>query len=240
MYRTIPIIALIVIHFTSCAQEKGYINMNSSKFKAAIDKKQVTLLDVRTPNEYNRGHIAGAGLLNYYNSDFKKKLLLLAKDKPVYLYCNSGNRSARAAKFLVDNGYKEVYNLQRGIMDWYRNSLPITGVKENPQSTVKPLQPEDYKKLINGNNLVFVDFYAPWCAPCRRMMPLIDSLKQEYKDKVEIVKVNTDINKALVKDLQLASIPCFKLYQDGIKVFEHAGVLSRAQIESEFKNNLQD
>lgn len=65
-----------------------------------IKKQQGTILDVRTEGEFENGHIKGAGQLNYYAFDFRRKLLMLPKDQPVYLYCNTGWRSKQAAKIL--------------------------------------------------------------------------------------------------------------------------------------------
>ena len=58
------------------------------------------------------------GQLNYYALDFKRKLLLLPRDQAVYLYCNTGYRSQRAAEILADKGYRQVHNLEHGIMEW--------------------------------------------------------------------------------------------------------------------------
>ena len=80
-------------------------------FNEQIDKGEITLLDVRTLSEYSNGHIEGAGQLNFYALDFKRKLLLLSENDPIYLYCNTGYRSKKAAEILSENGYKQVYNL---------------------------------------------------------------------------------------------------------------------------------
>lgn len=90
---------------------------------------------------------------------------------------------------------------------------------------------------MNSDTLVFVDFYAPWCGPCRRMMPMIDSLKLEYHNKVKIVKVNTDASKKLVKELKLASVPYLVLYRSGNELFSHGGPLEREEIEKIFVRN---
>jgi rhodanese-related sulfurtransferase len=76
------------------------------------------LLDVRTPEEFNAGHIPGAMLLDYYNDNFKKSAAQLDKTKPVFVYCKTGGRSSSAAKILRDLGFKEVYDLEGGISAW--------------------------------------------------------------------------------------------------------------------------
>ncbi|MCB9293195.1 MAG: rhodanese-like domain-containing protein [Lewinellaceae bacterium] len=77
------------------------------------------LLDVRTPKEYQEGHIEGAVNINFYDDDFLQQLeKQLDKDKPVLLYCRSGRRSANAAKQMQELGFKEVYDLKGGFLQW--------------------------------------------------------------------------------------------------------------------------
>ncbi len=217
------------------SQGKKYVNLSSEEFNNKIHSEKAILLDVRTRTEYLNGYIKGAGQLNYYNLSFKKKLLLLPKEQPVYLYCNTGYRSRRAAEILVKNGYKQVFNLEHGIMEWNLNNLPVINDPNAPPNSENKMEPDEYYALINSDKAVFIDFYAPWCAPCRKMMPMIDSLKTEYKDKVSIVKINADASKKLVKELKLKSVPFFRFYKSGKKLFEHNGVIDKKQVIALFE-----
>lgn len=100
-------------------------NLNALEFKAKIESVHGTILDVRTRGEVAQGRIDQAVLLDMYRSDFTKQLLQLPKDKPIYVYCASGVRSIQTAKILQQNGFKEIYNLNQGIMDWYQNGFPV-------------------------------------------------------------------------------------------------------------------
>ncbi len=232
-YLFIPILLLTAA--TGCAQESGYVSLNSHAFSNQVHLKQGTLLDVRTQSEYTNGHLEGAGQLNYYALDFRQKLLLLPKDQPVYLYCNTGYRSKRTAEILTENGYKQVYNLERGIMDWNLNNLPVV-IEPNAKPDVEnKMEPDEFYALIKSDKPVFIDFYAPWCAPCRKMMPMMDSLKTEYKEKITLVKINADASKKLVKELQLGSVPYLVIYKAGEKLFEHSGLISRQILVSQFE-----
>ena len=91
---------------------------------------------------------------------------------------------------------------------------------------------KQYKDLLNSDSPVFIDFYAPWCAPCREMIPLIDSLKVEYHNRIEIIKINTDASKNLIKHLQIIQVPYFELYDKGERISMHTGMLSRNELES--------
>lgn len=83
------------------------------------------LVDVRTEEEYAKGHLMNAVLLDFYNNDFKRQLSKLDKRKPVFVYCAVGGRSGAAAKTLVELGFKQVYDLQGGIEQWRRVNMPV-------------------------------------------------------------------------------------------------------------------
>ena len=106
----ILLFSLIIIQ-QAFGQNSGFKQLNSNKFNNIINRQKGTLIDVRTYLEFANGHINKAGQLNYYALNFKQKLSFLPKNKPVYLYCNTGYRSKKAAQFLVKNGYSQVYNL---------------------------------------------------------------------------------------------------------------------------------
>lgn len=118
--------ALISSIFFANAQQQTIKNVNPSEFKKLIAKNDGILLDVRTFYEYEGGHIKDADQLNYYSFSFKENLLLLPKDKPIYVYCRTGYRSGKTVEILKANGYKNVYNLQYGLKDWELKGLPIS------------------------------------------------------------------------------------------------------------------
>ena len=223
--------------FTACGQNPNVKQVNSIKFEKLIKDSTGTLLDVRTLGEFKNGHVADAGQLNYYALDFRRKLLLLSKDQPIYLYCNTGYRSQRAAEILVKNGYKEVYNLEHGILEWNLKNLPVLVEPDAKPDTENKMEPDEFNALINSEKLVFVDFYAPWCAPCRKMMPMMDSLKTEYKDKVTIVKINVDASKKLMKELGIVSVPYLVLYYKGIILYSKNGLTEKQELEKVFNEN---
>lgn len=78
----------------------------------------VQLVDVRTPDEFQSGHIAGAKLINFQSADFAEKIAQLDKNRPVMVYCAVGGRSANAAKQCSKMGFSKVYDLKGGITAW--------------------------------------------------------------------------------------------------------------------------
>jgi rhodanese-related sulfurtransferase len=99
-------------------QAKNIINvLDVITYKKAISN-DVQLVDVRTPKEYNQGFIKNAKNIDYFSSDFKTQFQELDKEKPLYIYCRSGGRSAKASKILKTLGFKEIYDLKGGYLAW--------------------------------------------------------------------------------------------------------------------------
>ncbi len=102
----------------------SYENVDAKTFAKLLKNPNVFLLDVRTPKEFTEdGHIKGANLIPVQL--FKYIYLEGLRDKPVLVYCRSGNRSAIAAKMLEEMGVKKVYNLEGGILAWKAAGLPV-------------------------------------------------------------------------------------------------------------------
>ncbi|MFD2571662.1 thioredoxin [Spirosoma soli] len=171
------------------------------------------LLDVRTPGEFNGGHLIGAKNIDFRDAAFGQNLARLDKAKPVYVYCLSGGRSAEAAKLMREQGFTNVYELQGGYLKWTTKLKPVEGV--TPDASAKAVTPEQLKQIATSNRLVLVDFYAPWCAPCKKMMPLIEELQTKYTGKLVVVKADADASKALMQHYQVDEIPTLLLLKEG-------------------------
>ncbi len=228
---TTILLLLIGLVTVSCAQQTNYSNVRAAEFKRLVESNPGTLLDVRTLQEFRGGRLENADMLNYYDRDFRERLLMLPKNKPVYLYCNTGYRSERAARVLAAAGYSNVYNMQFGIMEWYHIGLPLYADPNARQDTENLYSIADFRSILSKEPLVFVDFYAPWCAPCREMMPMIDELLPQYHADIHLLKVNVDASRDLARDLGLKGVPYLVLYQNGKAVFEHFGTISREELK---------
>lgn len=102
----------------SSSSEGTYKILSAAEFEKAMNKDNITIVDVRTPEEYQNGHLKTAQNINYFDSDFQEKMALFDKEKPLYIYCKSGNRSGKAGKIIQKMGFKEVYDLQGGVSAW--------------------------------------------------------------------------------------------------------------------------
>lgn len=87
-------------------------------FEAHLQEGNVQLIDVRTPKEFESGHLKGAKHHHIYDKNFREQVSYLDKEKPVYVYCKAGGRSQEAAEELKAMGFKKVYDLQGGISGW--------------------------------------------------------------------------------------------------------------------------
>lgn len=91
--------------------EKLAGNIFKEKLTAATNP---IILDVRTPSEVASGTLPNATVIDFYSADFKEKVNKLDKEKPVFVYCRSGNRSGQAANMMKEMGFKEIYDLIGG------------------------------------------------------------------------------------------------------------------------------
>lgn len=82
------------------------------------ENPEVLLLDVRTPEEFEQSHLPGARNIDFLSDDFLQVVGDLPKDQPVYLYCRSGNRSAKAASLINNMGFPNTYDMEGGYLEW--------------------------------------------------------------------------------------------------------------------------
>ena len=100
------------------SQSKVITVLNSQEFKAKTENKTVQLIDVRTPKEFNAGHIKNAKNIDFYSGKFNVEFNKLDKEQPVYVYCRSGSRSRQTANKLEAMGFTEIYDLKGGILNY--------------------------------------------------------------------------------------------------------------------------
>ena len=85
----------------------------------------MVIVDVRTPAEFREGHIAGAVNMDFFGASFDSQILTLPKDKPILLYCRTGNRSAGAYDTMTKEGLTNILHMNQGITAWQQDGLPL-------------------------------------------------------------------------------------------------------------------
>jgi thioredoxin len=229
---------LVLVCCFSCQSQSNNISSvttaNQQDFKlvpAAFQKtinstKDAVVMDVRTPDEFNSGGIANAVNVDFRDKYFETRVKDMDVNKIYFVYCLSGGRSGNAADFMRKNGFKNVYELAGGMLAWNKAAMPVTQATNGPIND--KINAEEYKSIINSEKIVLIDFYAPWCGPCRQMLPLIEEISKEYEGKAKIIRINIDENKMLTKQLGIDEIPFFKLYKNGEEKGNFIGQLDRA------------
>ena len=215
-------LSLFLSSCQSSAQNVSEVSV--SDFEKGIAQENVQLLDVRTASEYQSGHLKKALQANWNNqTEFQERTKALDKSKPVYVYCLSGIRSRTAANWLSENGFKNIVTLQGGINLWKQANKPVEG-----KSNVKQMTFEEFTAMIPKDKTVLVDFSAVWCAPCRKMKPIIDSLKTE---NYSIIEIDGGTQTALCKALNIKAFPTFLIYKNGKETNRKQEILTKEALQ---------
>jgi len=194
----------------------------ASKLKSTNNPQ---LIDVRTPDEFASEHIENAVNINWNGDNFIEKISKYDKSKPIFVYCKVGGRSQQAANKLAELGFKEIYNLEGGIMKW--------NISENkkPLDRIIGMCNQEFDELLKSNPKVMIDFYAEWCEPCKKMKPYLTKMQDEYKDKISIVRLDADKNKTLVDLLKLETLPVIIIYENGKETWRNTGFISEEELK---------
>jgi thioredoxin 1 len=96
--------------------------------------------------------------------------------------------------------------------------------------SVQALTTENFDSTVTGNDIVVVDFWAPWCGPCRGFAPVFEQTATENPD-VAFVKINTDEEQALAGHFGIRSIPTLMIFREQVIVFQQAGALPKGALD---------
>lgn len=209
---------------TSCTNSQNFKSVEVSEFKSSIEKtNDAQILDVRTPGEFAGGHINNAINIDWNGNDFDSQISQLNKKKTVFVYCLSGGRSKKAASHLKELGFKNIIELNGGYLAWS---------KANPStdSTWTGMTLENYNQLLTSEKTVVIDFYAEWCAPCKKMAPYLDKLSNELADKVIIHRIDADKNKSLFNKLGYTGLPVVLVFKKGKLTFQKNQYISEDEL----------
>ncbi len=119
----LALITMLVL-LVSCSEQVTYTDVTVEKAKEMIDQQAVVVLDVRTVEEYNSGHLPDSLLIPL--PELESRLDELNPADRILVYCRSGVRGAKAAGILNDNGFTHIYNMEGGIIEWQAHGFPVT------------------------------------------------------------------------------------------------------------------
>jgi thioredoxin len=95
--------------------------------------------------------------------------------------------------------------------------------------SVQDLTTAEFDSTVTDHDIVVVDFWAPWCGPCKGFAPVFEQVSEDHAD-IKFVKVNTDEEQALSSHFQVRSIPTLMVFREQVLVFEQAGALPRGAL----------
>ena len=130
-YNILPILLLFGFMLLSChaQQDQIIINLSSEEALNLIEKHRgdsnFVILDIRTPGEYQSGHLKDAIMIDFYSKSFGDKIGRLDREKSYLVYCRSGNRSAHSMDLFKKLQFKRIYHLSSGIKSWISEGLPL-------------------------------------------------------------------------------------------------------------------
>jgi rhodanese-related sulfurtransferase len=125
MKKVIAMLASVLLLAGCASGATGVTNMNVKDFSKKTAESGVVILDVRTPGEFMTGHIQDAQNIDFESGSFESQIESLDKNSTYAVYCRSGNRSGQAVKVMQDAGFKNIYNLDGGVIDWANSGLPL-------------------------------------------------------------------------------------------------------------------
>ncbi len=216
----------LILSCSNLQSQNSKTNLSASEFSEKIKQlSDALIVDVRTPEEFEKGHLVNAKNIDWNNDNFDSEIARLDKSKPVLVYCLSGGRSSSAADKMRKDGFIEVYELKGGIMKWRAGNLP-----ETTKNSSAGMSNTEFDAMLSGDKLVLIDFYADWCAPCKKMKPYLEEISKEQADKLILIRINADDNQALCKELKIDALPVLQLYKNKQLLWKQQGFLEKNEI----------
>ncbi len=198
--------------------EAAIITLDS--FSAKIARETMPqIIDARSQEEFALNHLNGAVNFNLQSEDYDAFVQALDKTKPVFVYSINTFRSGQLGADLIKKGFTSIYNLEGGIANWIGGGLPYYTTAKKPMSL------KEYKSIIAANDEVLVDIGSLYCGACKRVKPVLDSLRQEYGSSLKILEINLEDSPQLIAELKTVNVfPYLILYKRGEIVLKKAGI----------------
>lgn len=178
------------------------------------------LIDARSAEEFALNHIPDAINVNLQTEGYETLVKGISQSKPVFVYSIANGRSVALATDLRKKGFKEVYVLDGGIGAWTGSGNPLYSTAK------KGLTLSEYNQILASNKLVLVDIGSKYCGSCKKVKPILETLRQQHGDALKIVEIELEESPALIASLKtVSSFPYLILYKQGEVVLKRAGLI---------------
>jgi rhodanese-related sulfurtransferase len=121
--KTFSITFIMSAFMVACNTSNNVLDV--AQFEQKLTEPNTVLIDVRTPQEFNEGHITGAVNMDFYGDNFEVQINSIDKSKTVLVYCKSGNRSGKAASIMTKQNFNSVFDLSGGITNWIASGKSV-------------------------------------------------------------------------------------------------------------------
>ncbi|WP_026730276.1 thioredoxin domain-containing protein [Flavobacterium denitrificans] len=201
------------------SQNKSRNTLTLDSFYSKIQsQKNPQIIDARGPDEFALNHIIGAVNFNLESKDYAKQVAKLDKTKPVFIYSIGAGRSVQLQNELLKNGFAEAYSLEGGIANW------IGGGKPYFANSKSKLTLAEYNKIISENKAVLVDIGSVYCGACKKVKPILETIKAQYGTNLKVVEIDLEDNTQVIADLKTIKVfPTLILYQNGKIILKKEG-----------------
>lgn len=238
--KVLKSISVIVLLLFAACQPGTSQQLDVDKFETKLSQSpNAQVIDVRTPDEFSGGHLVNAQNINVDGGSFKQDIAKLDKNKPVFVYCLAGGRSANAAAILKAEGFKEVYDMKGGFRAWSGAGKPVDtgmGIVAPAAAKTGGMTKKDLEKKLEGKRFTIVDFNAKWCGPCKKISPVLDKIQTEMGDKVQIIKIDTDENPTVSDEFNIESLPTLLFFNGTKQIGQTLGWFNEAKLRADIAN----
>ncbi|MFM7727410.1 MAG: thioredoxin [Flavobacteriales bacterium] len=226
--------SLLMMLVFSCTQHSQNTQavqlLPANEFEGALKStSSASIIDVRTPEEFRGGHLNEAVNFNIYDADFDTRIGKIDRNSPVFVYCKAGGRSAEAAERMKNMGFSSIYDLEGGYMAWKAAGMETTA---SETIAIEKFTLADFEKLVQSQTPVLIDYYAPWCGPCKKMEPILSKLASEYEGRVQIVRINVDEAANVVTQQKIENIPVVSTFKSGSEIKRAIGFQDEAALRA--------
>lgn len=212
------LLGFVTLAFAQPEKPEGLLPVD--QFAANL-KAQSTpqLIDARSAEEFALNHIPDAVNFNLQTEGYETLVKGLSPSKPVFVYSIANGRSVALATDLRKKGFKDVYVLDSGIGAWTGAGNPLFTTAK------KGLTLAEYNQILASNKLVLVDIGSKYCGSCKKVKPILETLRKEHGDALKIVEIELEESPALIASLKtVTAFPYLIVYKQGEITLKRVGI----------------